>query len=49
LLPNPSFLYSELLENAATSFEHLMDGSSSLDVVIIVLKAVSMENPGLDI
>ncbi|MGB8937283.1 MAG: SDR family oxidoreductase [Candidatus Nitrosopolaris sp.] len=40
--------YSQLMQNMATSFEHLMEVGSSPDVVAkVVLKAVTSENPSL--
>ena len=45
---DPNSPYSQLMQNMATSFEHLMEVGSSPDVVAkIVLKAVTSENPSL--
>jgi short-subunit dehydrogenase len=40
--------YSELMQKVATSFEHMLEASSSADVVAkVVLKAVTSKNPSL--
>ena len=45
---DPNSPYSQLMQNMATSFEHLMQVGSSPDVVAkVVLKAVTSENPSL--
>jgi NAD(P)-dependent dehydrogenase (short-subunit alcohol dehydrogenase family) len=45
---DPNSPYSQLMQNMATSFEHLMEVGSSPDVVAkVVLKAVTSENPSL--
>jgi len=43
---NPDSPYSQLMQNVARGFEHIVEGSSSTDVVAkVVLKAVTTENP----
>jgi NAD(P)-dependent dehydrogenase (short-subunit alcohol dehydrogenase family) len=45
---DPNSPYSQLMQNVARGFEHIMEGSSSTDVVAkVVLKAVTSENPSL--
>ncbi len=45
---DPNSPYSQLMQNMATIFEHLMEVGSSPDVVAkVVLKAVTSENPSL--
>jgi NAD(P)-dependent dehydrogenase (short-subunit alcohol dehydrogenase family) len=45
---DPNSPYAQLLQNMATSFQHMIEGGSSTDVVAkVVLKAVTSENPGL--
>jgi hypothetical protein len=45
---NPNSPYSQLMQNVATSFEHMFASGSSADVVAkVVLKAVTSENPSL--
>lgn len=45
---DPNSPYSQLMQNVARSFEHMMNGGSSADLVAkVVLKAVTSENPSL--
>ncbi|MDP9290680.1 MAG: SDR family oxidoreductase [Thermoproteota archaeon] len=45
---DPSSPYLQLMQNVATSFQHMLEGGSSSDVVAkVVLKAVTSENPRL--
>ena len=45
---DPNSPYSQLMQNVATSFEHMFENGSSADVVAkVVLKAVTSENPSL--
>ena len=45
---DPNSPYSQLMQNVATSFEHMLEGSSPVDVVAkVVLKAITSENPSL--
>jgi hypothetical protein len=45
---DPNSPYSQLMQNVARGFEHIMEGGSSADVVAkVVLKAVTSENPSL--
>ena len=44
---DPNSPYSQLMQNMATSFEHLMEVGSSNVVAKVVLKAVTTENPSL--
>jgi NAD(P)-dependent dehydrogenase (short-subunit alcohol dehydrogenase family) len=45
---DPNSPYAQLMQNVATSFQHMIEGGSSTDVVAkVVLKAVTSENPTL--
>jgi NAD(P)-dependent dehydrogenase (short-subunit alcohol dehydrogenase family) len=45
---DPNSPYSQIMQNVATSFQHMIEGGSSADVVAkVVLKAVTSENPSL--
>jgi NAD(P)-dependent dehydrogenase (short-subunit alcohol dehydrogenase family) len=45
---DPNSPYAQLMQNVATSFQHMLEGGSSSDVVAkAVLKAVTSENPTL--
>ena len=45
---DPNSPYTQLMQNVATSFQHMIEGGSSTDVVAkVVLKAVTSENPTL--
>jgi NAD(P)-dependent dehydrogenase (short-subunit alcohol dehydrogenase family) len=45
---DPNSPYSQLMQNVATSFQQMLEGGSSSDVVAkVVLKAVTSENPSL--
>ncbi|MDQ6866034.1 MAG: SDR family oxidoreductase [Thermoproteota archaeon] len=45
---DPNSPYAQLMQNVATSFQHMIEGGSSADVVAkVVLKAVTSENPNL--
>ena len=45
---DPNTPYAQLMQNVATSFQHMIEGGSSADVVAkVVLKAVTSENPNL--
>jgi len=45
---DPNSPYSQLMQHVATSFQHMIEGGSSSDVVAkVVLKAVTSENPSL--
>jgi NAD(P)-dependent dehydrogenase (short-subunit alcohol dehydrogenase family) len=45
---DPNSPYAQLMQNMATSFQHMIEGGSSTDVVAkVVLKAVTSENPTL--
>ena len=45
---DPNSPYTQLMQNVATSFQHMIEGGSSTDVVAkVVLKAVTSENPSL--
>ena len=45
---DPNSPYAQLMQNVATSFQHMSEGGSSTDVVAkVVLKAVTSENPTL--
>ncbi|PWU79071.1 MAG: short-chain dehydrogenase/reductase [Candidatus Nitrosopolaris wilkensis] len=45
---DPNSPYSQLMKNVATSFQQMLEGGSSSDVVAkVVLKAVTSENPSL--
>ena len=45
---DPNSPYSQLMQNVATSFQQMLEGGSSSDVVAkVVLKAVTCENPSL--
>ena len=45
---DPNSPYSQLMQNVARSFEHMMNGGFSADLVAkVVLKAVTSENPSL--
>jgi len=45
---DPNSPYTQLMQNVATSFQHVIEGGSSTDVVAkVVLKAVTSENPTL--
>jgi len=45
---DPSSPYLQLMQNVATSFQHMLEGGSSSDVVAkVVLEAVTSENPRL--
>src|SRR6478672_75877 len=43
---DPNSPYAQFMQNVATSFQHMLEGGSSSDVVAkVVLKAVTSENP----
>jgi NAD(P)-dependent dehydrogenase (short-subunit alcohol dehydrogenase family) len=45
---DPNSPYAQLMQNVATSFQHMIEGGSSTDVVAkVVLNAVTSENPTL--
>ena len=45
---DPNSPYAQLMQNVATSFQHMIEGGSSTDVVAkVVLKAVTSQNPTL--
>jgi NAD(P)-dependent dehydrogenase (short-subunit alcohol dehydrogenase family) len=45
---DPNSPYAQLMQNVAASFQHMIEGGSSTDVVAkVVLKAVTSENPTL--
>jgi NAD(P)-dependent dehydrogenase (short-subunit alcohol dehydrogenase family) len=45
---DPNSPYLHLMQNVATSFEHMLEGASSPDVVAkVVLKAITSEDPSL--
>ena len=45
---DPNSPYAQFMQNVATSFQHMLEGGSSSDVVAkVVLKAVTSENPSL--
>jgi len=45
---DPNSPYSQLMQNVASSFQHMLEGGSSSDMVAkTVLKAVTSENPNL--
>jgi NAD(P)-dependent dehydrogenase (short-subunit alcohol dehydrogenase family) len=45
---DPNSPYAQLMQNVATSFQHMIEGGSSTDVVAkVVLEAVTSENPSL--
>ena len=45
---DPNSPYTQLMQNVATSFQQMLEGGSSSDVVAkVVLKAVTSENPSL--
>jgi NAD(P)-dependent dehydrogenase (short-subunit alcohol dehydrogenase family) len=45
---DPNSPYSQLMQNVASSFQHMLEGGSSSDMVEkTVLKAVTSENPNL--
>ena len=45
---DPNSPYTQLMQNVATSFQHMIEGGSSTDVVAkVVLEAVTSENPSL--
>jgi NAD(P)-dependent dehydrogenase (short-subunit alcohol dehydrogenase family) len=45
---DPNSPYSQMMQKMFTSFQHMMEGASSADVVAkVVLKAVTSENPNL--
>ena len=45
---DPNSPYAQFMQNVATSFQHMLEGGSSSDVVAkVVLEAVTSENPSL--
>ena len=45
---DPNSPYAQFMQNVATSFQHMIEGGASSDVVArVVLKAVTSENPSL--